>query len=91
MNKRVLVVAGGCAAFLVVCAVCIGVMAVLNVPARINQALSNLPSITPGAQGAATLAPNEGTATQPTGVPSAGRTKGNPNAPIAFVDYSDFQ
>ena len=100
MNKKVLAVAGGCAALLVVCVICVAVMVVLNVPGKIDQALSSVQIIPPAVQAIGTPGPTSGSApVQPAstrapaanGISSSGRTKGNPNAPIAFVDYSDFQ
>jgi hypothetical protein len=92
MNNKILAVVGVCAALLVVCVICIGVMVAMNIPGMIENAVTSALGTQPGVQGSATLAPNSSApATQPVGIPSSGRTKGNPNAPIAFVDYSDFQ
>ena len=103
MNKKALAMAGGCTALLVLCAICVAGMVVLNIPSKIDQALSSVEIIPPGVQAIATVAPTFSpqstqpastrapSVTQAAGIPASGRTKGNPNAPIAFVDYSDFQ
>jgi hypothetical protein len=103
MNNKILAVVGVCAALLLVCVICIGVMVAMNVPGMLEKAVTSALRTQPEVQGRATLAPSSRTpaaqpaptsaasATQATGIPSSGRTKGNPNAPIAFVDYSDFQ
>jgi hypothetical protein len=100
MDKRILAVAGGCAALLVVCVICVALVVVLNLPGKLDQALSGVQIIPPAVQaigtpgstsGSAPVQPSSTQAPTANGIPSSGRTKGSPNAPIAFVDYSDFQ
>ena len=100
MDKRVLAVAGGCAALLVVCVICVGLLVVLGYSGKIDQALSSVRGIQPVQQVVGTGLPTLGVVpVQPVstraptanGIPAVGRTKGDPKAPIAFVDYSDFQ
>jgi protein-disulfide isomerase len=100
MDKKVLAVAGGCAALLVVCVICVGLLVVLGVSGKIDQALSTVQGIQPGQQafgsarptlGAVPVQPASTRAPTVNGIAAVGRTKGDPKAPIAFVDYSDFQ
>ena len=100
MDKRILAVVGGCAALLVVCVICVGLLVVLGYSGKFDQALAGVRGIQPGLSAVATVRPTLGAVpVQPAstraptsnGIAAAGRTKGDPKAPIAFVDYSDFQ